>query len=212
MTLLKNLITNGLLTRDESAKGLAVPYLEKAKINLTTMELLSKATSFKDILELPQDYRADEWVIVAAYYSMYLAALSVLAQLGYRCKSHAAAIVALEEFLVKKALLDKKYLYLLEKVSINNKNSPLVPISALKCGVLRHSLKWRVFELWSALKCGVLNPALHNKYEIETLKDAKDKHEIAQYSVTKKLSLVLAEEIKIDARHFVDKMEEVLNV
>jgi len=52
MTLLKNLITNGLLTRDESAKGLAVPYLEKAKINLTTMELLSKATSFKDILEL----------------------------------------------------------------------------------------------------------------------------------------------------------------
>ena len=169
MTLLKNLITNGLLTRDESAKGLAVPYLEKAKINLTTMELLSKATSFKDILELPQDYRADEWVIVAAYYSMYLAALSVLAQLGYRCKSHAAAIVALEEFLVKKALLDKKYLYLLEKVSIN-------------------------------------------KDEIETLKDAKDKREIAQYSVTKKLSLVLAEEIKIDARHFVDKMEEVLNV
>ena len=183
MILLKNLIMNGLLTRDESAKGLAGPYLEKAKINITTMELLSKATSFKDILELPQDYRADEWVIVAAYYSMYLAALSVLAQLGYRCKSHAAAIVALEEFLVKKALLDKKYLYLLEKVSINNKNSPLVPISALKCGVLRHSLKWRVFELWSALrkkiplnflrqenyfsnflwKCGVLNPALHNK-------------------------------------------------
>src|SRR3989344_3680948 len=34
----------------------------------------------------------------------------------------------------------------------NNKNSPLVPISALKCGVLRHSLKWRVFELWSALQ------------------------------------------------------------
>ncbi len=169
MRLLSEFLNTGQLTKDESAKSLSAPYLEKSKANMITMELLSKSVNFKDILALPQNYRADEWVIVAAYYSMYLAALSVLAKLGYRCKSHAAAIVALEEFLVKKDLLDKNYPYLLEKVRIN-------------------------------------------KDEIEMLKEAKDKREIAQYSVTKKLTMALAEEMKIDARHFVDKMEEILDV
>lgn len=111
-------INKKLLLKDKTIKNLANDYMEKAKSNIVTMELLSKATNFRDILELPSSYDPNEWVVIAAYYSMYIAALSVLAKLGYKSKNHSATSKALEEFFVKKKLLEKEYLEILEKIKI----------------------------------------------------------------------------------------------
>ena len=154
------------LIKDQTAKNLSAAYSEKARTNIVTMELLSKAPKHKDVLELPEDYDSSEWVIIAAYYAMYLAALSILVKIEFRSKNHSATIKALEEFFVKKKLLDKKYLESLEKVKLN-------------------------------------------KEELGELTKAKDRREIAQYSVTKKTSEDLAEESKKEAHKFVDKMEEL---
>lgn len=159
-------LRNKKLIKDETTKNLSGAYSGKARTNIVTMELLSKAPQYKDILELPDDYDPNEWVVIAAYYAMYLAALSVLAKIGFKSKNHGATIKALEEFFVKKKLLDKEYLESLEKVRLN-------------------------------------------KEELEELRKAKDRREIAQYSVTKNTSKNLAEESKEEAHKFVDKMEEL---
>lgn len=100
-------IRKELLIKDVTAKNLAEPYFKKARSNLITMELLSKAEKFKEVLAIPKDHSTDEWVVIVAYYAMYMAALSLLAKIGFRSKSHTATAAALEEFFVKKNLLGK---------------------------------------------------------------------------------------------------------
>ncbi|MEW5897285.1 MAG: HEPN domain-containing protein [Nanoarchaeota archaeon] len=104
------------LVRDITAKSLAEPYFKKAKSNLITMEILSKVEKHKELLAIPKEHSTDEWIVVVAYYSMYMAALSLLAKIGFKSKSHTATAVALEEFFVKKKLLDKTQLENLESV------------------------------------------------------------------------------------------------
>ena len=58
---------------------------------------------------MPKDHTTDEWVVVVAYYAIYMAALSLLAKLGYKSKSHTATAVALEELFVKSKLLEKTH-------------------------------------------------------------------------------------------------------
>ena len=157
------------LIKDLSAKNLAETYLKKAKTNIITMELLSKATKFRDVLALPSDYGTDEWIVVTAYYAMYLAALSLLAKLGFRSKTHTATAVALEEFFVKKKLLDKIHLENFERIKMK-------------------------------------------KEEVEALREARDRREIAQYSVTKKTTKELADKTKDDAHEFVNRTEEILEL
>ena len=106
------------LVKDLTVKNLAEPYLKKSRSNLITMELLSKSEKFKDILALPNDHTTDEWVVVTAYYAMYMAALSLIAKLGFRSKSHTATVVALEELFVKKKLLDKSHFENFENLRI----------------------------------------------------------------------------------------------
>lgn len=98
------------LVRDVTAKNLAESYFRKARSNLITMEILSKVEKHKELLAIPKDHSTEEWVVVVAYYSMYMAALSLLAKIGFKSKSHTATAVALEEFFVKKKLLDKTQL------------------------------------------------------------------------------------------------------
>lgn len=106
------------LIKDATAKNLAAQYLKKSKSNLITMELLSTVENHKEILAIPKDYNTDEWVVVVAYYAMYMSALSLLAKLGYRSKSHTATAVALGEFFVKKNILDEKHIENLENLKI----------------------------------------------------------------------------------------------
>ena len=162
-------IRKELLIKDNTAERLSGGYLEKARANLITMELLSKATAFRKSLALPEDYCPDEWVVITAYYAMYMAALACLAKLGYRSKNHAATIAALEEFIVKKKLLERKYLEALNKIKLK-------------------------------------------KEEIENLNIVRDRREIAQYSVTKETTREIVEKTKKDARKFVDRFEELLDL
>ncbi len=111
-------IRKGLLLRDLTVVNLAANYMSKARNNIVTMELLSKSTNFKDVLSLPEDYNPDEWVVVAGYYSMYMAASSVLATIGYRSENHSATIAAMEEFFVKKRLLERIYLDAINKIAV----------------------------------------------------------------------------------------------
>lgn len=157
------------LVSDPTAKSLAEPYLKKSRANLVTMEILSNSENHKDILAIPKDHSMDEWVVVTAYYAMYMSALSLLAQLGYKSKSHTATVVALEEFFVKKKLLDKAHLDNLKDLHVK-------------------------------------------KEEVSMLREVKDRREIAQYSVTKKTTKDLAEKTKIDARAFVDRVEEIFEL
>jgi uncharacterized protein (UPF0332 family) len=154
------------LIRDPTVKNLAEPYLKKSRSNLVTMEILSKVEKHKTLLAIPKDHSDDEWVVVVAYYAMYMAALSLVAKVGYRSKSHTATAVALEEFFVKNKLLEKAH-----------------------------------FENFESIRM--------KKEEIETLRDVRDRREIAQYSVTKRTTKEIAEQTKIDAREFVDRVEEI---
>lgn len=104
------------LVKDITAKSLAEPYFRKARSNLVTMEILSKIEKHKELLAIPKDHSTEEWVVVVAYYSMYMAALSLLAKIGFKSKSHTATAVALEEFFVKKKLLDKTQLENFENI------------------------------------------------------------------------------------------------
>ncbi len=49
------------------------------------------------------------------------------------------------------------------------------------------------------------------KEELESLREAKDKREQAQYSVTKRATKEIADQMKKQARDFVDRVEEILD-
>ena len=99
------------------AKNLANKFLQKARQNLVTMSLLSELNNNKkarELLETPKDYDSNEWVVITGYYAMYTAAISLLAKIGYRSKNHTATLCVLEEFFVKKKILDEDILLLLK--------------------------------------------------------------------------------------------------
>jgi len=104
------------LLKDSTAKNLALPYLKKSKSNLITMEILSKVENHKEVLAIPEEHSTEEWIVVVAYYAMYMAALSILAKIGYKSKSHTATAKALDEFFVKKKLLKKIHLKNFENI------------------------------------------------------------------------------------------------
>ncbi len=106
-----------LLIKDKSVKRLANEYLTKAKNNLITLKILDELQSdkpFRKKLNIPEDYSTYEWVVITGYYAMYSAAISLLAKIGYRSKNHTATLCVLEEFFVKKKILDEDALILLK--------------------------------------------------------------------------------------------------
>ena len=99
MKSIKWFMKEGLLVKDNSFKLIYNKFLEKARNNLITMNLLAemdKNKQTKDILKLPKDYNADEWIVITGYYSMYSSALALLAKIGFKSKNHTATILVLE--------------------------------------------------------------------------------------------------------------------
>ena len=110
-------IQQGQLSKDNSYKNLSSKFLQKARHNLITMSILSRLNDNKkarDLLKTPKDYDSNEWVVITGYYAMYTAAISLLAKIGYRSKNHTATLCVLEEFFVKKKILDEDILILLK--------------------------------------------------------------------------------------------------
>lgn len=107
----------GQLVRDKSIAKNASSFLKKARNNLMTLDLLFKLNANKSarkLLEIPNDYDSNEWAVIAGYYSMYTSALALLAKIGFRSKNHTATLLVLEEFFVKKKLLDETALLILK--------------------------------------------------------------------------------------------------
>lgn len=163
-------IRKGQLIRDDSFKLLYGRFMNKARNNLITMNLLSEINNTqkaRDLLKIPKEYNADEWIVIAGYYAMYTSALALLAKIGFKSRNHTATILILEDFFVKKKLLSKEYISLLQNASLK-------------------------------------------KEEIEGLCEARQKREIAQYSITKQTTREITEKIKRDAQNFLNKCEEIL--
>ena len=110
-------INQGQLSKDNSYKNLANKFLQKARQNLIIMSILSELNDNKkarELLKAPKGYDSNEWVVITGYYAMYTAAISLLAKMGYRSKNHTATLCVLEEFFVKKKILDEDILLLLK--------------------------------------------------------------------------------------------------
>jgi uncharacterized protein (UPF0332 family) len=110
-------LKRGQVVKDNSYKNLSKNFLEKARYNLITMSVLSDLNKNKKIrsaLNLSEDYDSNEWVVICGYYAMYSAALALIAKAGFRSKNHTATLIVLDEFFVKKNLLDNSSLSLLK--------------------------------------------------------------------------------------------------
>lgn len=100
---LKNVIDNFLkkeqLFKSEEHKKLEKAFITKARKNFSIANLLFKISEqdyLKKLLTLSSDFEMHDWVIIVSYYSMYTSALSALAKLGFKSKSHVATIAVLE--------------------------------------------------------------------------------------------------------------------
>jgi uncharacterized protein (UPF0332 family) len=114
---IKFYIKRELLIKDETVKKLASEYLDKAKNNLTTLKILDELQddkTYRKKYNIPKEYSTYEWVVITGYYAMYTAAISLLAKIGYRSKNHTATLCVLEEFFVKKKILNEDILRLLK--------------------------------------------------------------------------------------------------
>lgn len=102
-------IKEGQIVKDKSVVTLAQKYLDKSKNDLITLKILSEIQddkNFRERLNIPESYTTYEWIVITGYYAMYTAALALLAKIGYRSKNHAATLLVLEEFFVKKKIMD----------------------------------------------------------------------------------------------------------
>lgn len=118
---IQDYLRNKSLVKDPTIKQLSESYLLKAKSNLITASILfnvNLSEQVRKILDIPENYSSDEWVVVSSYYAMYAAALALLAKIGYKSSSHAATILALEKFFVKKEMIEKEYLVMLKNAQI----------------------------------------------------------------------------------------------
>ncbi|MCS4541848.1 MAG: HEPN domain-containing protein [Euryarchaeota archaeon] len=164
-------IQEGLLAKTPFIQKLTQKFIDKAKNNLITLSILFDLHNNKgvrDALNVPEEYDSSEWVVVCAYYAMYMAASAALAKINYKSKNHTATVLALETFFVKKQLLEEKYLKMIEKAQLE-------------------------------------------KEYVDNLNLARDRREIAQYSVTKETTRKIAEEIKEDAYKFVERIERLID-
>mgnify|MGYP001610862807 CR=1 FL=1 len=101
-----------LLKKQEYIK-LEKPFLAKARKTFSVANLLFRITEHEDLrklLNLASDFYMYDWVIIVSYYAMYASALSALAKLGFKSKSHAATITVLEYYYVNEKSSDGKSL------------------------------------------------------------------------------------------------------
>ena len=102
-TILINSLKRGWKERDIGLKiispneNLSLSHMKKADHNLIVMTDLS-------------GLKHEDWVVIAAYYSMYQASLSLLLKIGLSSKEHAATVSVLEYFFgenIGRELLEK---------------------------------------------------------------------------------------------------------
>ncbi len=107
-----------IIRKDNNEKKFAEGYMDKSLHNLElagVLEIISRNEDKKKVLEIPLNREYFDWIIIASYYAMYLAATSALAKIGLKSTTHGATITALEYwYCFKKNLLERKYIEMIE--------------------------------------------------------------------------------------------------
>ncbi|MBS3107062.1 HEPN domain-containing protein [Candidatus Woesearchaeota archaeon] len=134
------------LRKEPGEKKFSEGYLAKTLHNLElagVLDLLSRNDEKKRAIEIPPASRYFDWIIIASYYSMYLAATAALAKLGLKSKTHGATLIALEYgYCLKKNLLERKHLEMNERASFGRDD--IQKIDEAMQG--RTSVQYTVFE------------------------------------------------------------------
>lgn len=71
---------------------------------------------------------------------MYTAALALLAKIGYKSKNHAATLLVLEEFFVKKKMLDQDMLGILKRALLHKEEVEKLSDARHKREIAQYSL------------------------------------------------------------------------
>lgn len=186
---LKKKITNYLkkeqIFKDDENKELEKSFLRKSRKNFSVANLLFKISNQDDmrkLLNLSYDFEMYDWVIIVSYYAMYTSALSALAKLGFKSKSHAATIVVLE------------YYYIPE---IKNKKSN-------KREEKTKTLDYK--DIHRLMKSHAMTEQLITK-----LLQTKSRRETAQYDATSTITKEMAKTSLEDADEFITKVEKILD-
>lgn len=101
-----------LLIPKPEIKSKKTDFLEKAKHNLRVAMALLQISENKEAKELigeKEEFQCYDWVINTSYYSMYQAALGLLAKIGYKSEDHKATTDALYYFFVLEGFLEDHY-------------------------------------------------------------------------------------------------------
>lgn len=106
------------LEKDVTVKHLAGKHMEKAGFNLVVANLLwniSEDEKLKKVHDLSPNFKCYDSVIEGAYYAMYHAAMAAIAKIGYRVRSHEAAVWALYYYYVHEGILEERLIGMLDK-------------------------------------------------------------------------------------------------
>ena len=129
--------------KDDSFRNLAGKFMEKARTNLITMNLLlelNKNKKVRKLLNLSENYDSSEWAVISGYYAMYSSALALIAKIGFKSKTHTATISILEEFYVKKDLLHKDDLSLISHASLKKEELEQISEARHKREIAQYSV------------------------------------------------------------------------
>ncbi len=112
--------------KQNDEKKFSEGYMDKALHNLELagiLDIISRNEDKKRILEIPASKEYFDWIIIASYYAMYLAATSALAKMGLKSKDHGATVIALEYlYCVRKNLLERKYIEMIENANFGRED------------------------------------------------------------------------------------------
>ena len=133
-------LRKGHLVKDKSVINLAGKYLDKARNNLVTMNLLSELNDKKEMLKIPKDYDSNEWVVISGYYAMYAAALALLSKIGFRSKNHTATLLILEEYFVKRKRLRNEDLLLIKNAQFQREEIEKISDARHKREIAQYSI------------------------------------------------------------------------
>ena len=113
------------------------------------MSILSELNDNKkarELLKIPKDYDSNEWIVISGYYAMYTAAISLLAKIGYRSKNHTATLCVLEEFFVKKKILEQDILILLKSAMFHKEEVEKLSDARHKREIAQYSITKQTTE------------------------------------------------------------------
>lgn len=107
------------LLKNQEYTTLEKSFLMKSRKDFAVANLLFNISEIEDLkksLDIAYDFEMYGWVTIVSYYSMYTSALSALARLGFKSKSHAATIAVLEYHYVRNNnALDAHHLHKLSR-------------------------------------------------------------------------------------------------